>query len=109
MDLTQDFLEQMFTKLNPNIDDEELGFFIEDTEEVLWEFLVTNIAEKLSDKQMDEFTEMIENDCTDDEIYAFLKKHIEKVDAFLKGVYTEFEQIYIDEAAKFDAEEGELE
>lgn len=102
--INQRFIEQLIIKAMPDIDDEALDMFTEDTYPVLYDRLMTNIATQLNDKQMGEFADLIEKGSDEKKLYDYLQKNIADYEKYIEGVYDAFEKKYLEEFQNFKKE-----
>jgi len=94
------FIEQLIIKANPDLDDDAIDLMIEETEPVVFDWVMTNIAAKFTDEQAEKFMELIEKKSPDKEIYGYLTKTIPDYENFIAKIYDEFETMYLKEYKK---------
>ncbi|HCB51215.1 TPA: hypothetical protein DEP21_01340 [Patescibacteria group bacterium] len=99
--INKNFIEQLLIKANPDIDDDALDMLSQDVEPVLFDRIMTNIATKLSDQQLGEFSTLAKSKASDKEIYAYLAKCIPDYEDFIEKIYIDFENMYIENYSSF--------
>lgn len=101
---TDTFIEQLLIKAIPDIDDEGLDMMIEDTKPVLYDRVMTNIIEKIDEKDGQWFLENIEKKGVTPEITDYLKSKIPNFPEFMEKIYEDFQTMYLKEFKKFEEE-----
>ena len=93
----EDFLEQLILKANPDLDDAGIEMLVADAKPVLEERVFTNIIKELSPDKRKQLIAI-----TDDKLYKswkayeFLVKSIPNYEDFIRGVYENFEKMYLE-------------
>jgi hypothetical protein len=100
MSTTQNFIEQLIIKTNPEIDNDGLDLLVEDVRSVLEEWVLNHIASKLTDKKLEEYMSIVKK-WSEKENYEYLNKNIQDYDNFIEKVYLDFEKSYIDNFKHF--------
>lgn len=93
----ENFIEQLLLKAMPNMDDSSINLLIEDVKPVLFDRVMTNIANALSEEKLLEFKNIIKNNKSEKEIYDFLNENISQYEVFIAKVYDDFEKMYLKE------------
>lgn len=94
------FIEQLIIKANPDLDDDAIDLMIEEIEPMIFDRVMTNIANKFTDEQAETFMELVEKRSPEKEIYEYLDKTIPNYEQFMANVYDEFETMYLKEYQK---------
>ena len=94
------FIEQLIIKANPDLDDDAIDLMTEEIEPMIFDRVMTNIANKFTDDQAEKFMELVEKKAPEKDIYDYLDKTIPNYEQFMANVYDEFEAIYLKEYKK---------
>jgi hypothetical protein len=94
------FIEQLIIKAMPDIDDTGIDMLKDDIEPMIFDWVMTNIASKMDDKQAEEFMALVQKKAPEKDIYAYLSKIIPNYEKFMESVYDEFETMYLQEFKK---------
>lgn len=98
----ENFIDQLLIKANPDIDDDALDLLSQDVEPVLFDRVMTNLANKLDDKQLGEFTKIAKSEASEKVIYDYLSKCIPDYEKFIEKTYMEFEKMYLENYKWFE-------
>lgn len=98
----EDFIESILIKAMPDIEDSTLDLMIEDVIPVLEDRILTNIATKLTDIQLQKFTALLKEKKADKELSDFLSKNVADYEDYMTKLYTDFETMYLKEFKNYN-------
>ncbi len=76
--------------------DDNFGYFMEQAEPALNDWVLTNVMWMLNEEQIDTFAELVKNEASEDAVYSYLASVIPDYENFIWNVYDEFEKMYIE-------------
>lgn len=98
------FIDQLIIKASPDMDDTGIDMLKDDIEPMVFDRVMTNIADKMTDDQAEWFMELVQKKSPEEEIYKYLNKIIPNYENFIEKVYNEFETMYLKEFKNFEEE-----
>ena len=98
------FIEEMIKKAMPDIDDEWLTAMIEETQQVLYDRVMTHIVNQVNEKDGQKFLDILEEQGVTPEVADYLKSKIPNFQEFLDKTYSDFETMYLKEFKSFEKE-----
>lgn len=98
--IKDDFLETVLIKAWIPQDD-AFGYFVEQAEPILNDWVITNVVWQLNEDQLANFTDLAEKRANEDEIYKYLCSVIPDYERFIQKVYDDFEKMYLENFKEF--------
>ena len=101
--IRDDFLETVLIKAWIPQDD-AFGYFVEQAEPVLNDWVITNVTWQLNEEQLDTFMNLAASKADESVIYNYLCSVIPDYEKFIEKVYDDFEKMYIENFKEFSKE-----
>lgn len=101
--IRNDFLETVLIKAGIPQDD-TFGYFVEQAEPVLNDWVITNVTWQLNEEQLDTFMNLAASKADESVIYNYLCSVIPDYEKFIEKVYDDFEKMYIENFKEFSKE-----
>lgn len=84
--------------------DDNFGYFMEQAEPVLNDWVLTNVVWALDKKQLNTFLDLAEKKASEKAIYQYLSSVIPNYEKFIQKVYDDFEKMYLENFRMFSKE-----
>lgn len=98
--IRDNFLETVLIKAWVPQDD-NFGYFLEQAEPVLNDWVLTHVVWALNEEQLNTFMDLSAQNASEEAIYEYLSSVIPNYEEFIRKVYDDFEKMYLENFRMF--------